>query len=156
MIIFIAIGTVMLVSAMWLLLRPLLARTTRTTIPRHELNVRIAQQRLAELQIELKNEQLSETDFNTTQTDLEDSLLTDIESVEKSQTLKKSGPLPVLIIGALFPIAVTALYLVLGSTNYLSTESKSMIVDINSRSPNALLDELQLRLDHLYVYVETP
>ncbi len=78
----------MLVSAMWLLLRPLLARTTRTTISRHELNVRIAQQRLAELQIELKNEQLSETDFNTTQTDLEDSLLTDIESVEKSQTLK--------------------------------------------------------------------
>ena len=147
MIIFIAIGTVMLVSAMWLLLRPLLARTTRTTIPRHELNVRIAQQRLAELQIELNNEQLSETDFNTTQTDLEDSLLTDIEPVEESQTLKKSGPLPVLIVGAIFPIVVIALYLALGSTNYLSTESKTTIAAINERSPDALLAELKLRLE---------
>ena len=147
MIIFIAIGTAMLVSAVWLLLRPLLARTTRTTIPRHELNVRIAQQRLAELQIELNNEQLSETDFNTTQTDLEDSLLTDIEPVEESQTLKKSGPLPVLIVGAIFPIAVIALYLALGSTNYLSTESKTTIAAINERSPDALLAELKLRLE---------
>ena len=137
----------MLVSAMWLLLSPLLARTTRTTIPRHELNVRIAQQRLAELQIELNNEQLSETDFNTTQTDLEDSLLTDIEPVEESQTLKKSGPLPVLIVGAIFPIAVIALYLALGSTNYLSTESKTTIAAINERSPDALLAELKLRLE---------
>ena len=147
MIIFISIGTAMLVSAVWLLLRPLLARTTRTTIPRHELNVRIAQQRLAELQIELNNEQLSETDFNTTQTDLEDSLLTDIGPVEESQTLKKSGPLPVLIVGAIFPIAVIALYLALGSTNYLSTESKTTIAAINERSPDALLAELKLRLE---------
>ena len=131
----------MLVSAVWLLLRPLLARTTRTTIPRHELNVRIAQQRLAELQIELNNEQLSETDFNTTQTDLEDSLLTDIDSAEKSEPLKKSGALPVLIAGALFPIAVVALYLVLGSTNYLSTESKTTVADINAKSPDILLKE---------------
>ena len=147
MIIFIAIGTVMLVSALWLLLRPLLARTTRTTIPRHELNVRIAQQRLTELQIELKNEQLSETDFTSAQTDLEDSLLTDIESAEKSQSIKKSGAWPVLIAGALLPIAVVSLYLVLGSTNYLSTESKTTIADINSRSTDALLDELKLRLE---------
>ena len=147
MIIFIAIGTVMLGSAMWLLLRPLLARTTRTTIPRHDLNVRIAQQRLAELQIELKNEQLSETDFNTNQTDLEDSLLTDIESEEKLQTLKKSGPLPVLIVGTLFPIVVIALYLTLGSENYLSSEKQIATIDINSRSAEALLEELKLRLE---------
>ena len=69
----------MLALALWLLLWPLMTRSTRTTIPRHELNVRIAQQRLAEIAVELKNEQLSDADFSTTQTDLEDTLLTDIE-----------------------------------------------------------------------------
>ena len=93
MIIFTAIGMVMLVSALWLLLWPLLTPSTRTIIPRHELNVRIAQQRLAEITIELENQQLSDADFNTAQTDLEDSLLTDIQSEERSESLKKSGPL---------------------------------------------------------------
>ena len=77
MIVFIVIGTVMLASALWLLLWPLLTPSTRTIIPRHELNVRIAQQRLAEIETELENEQLSDADFNTAQTDLEDTLLTE-------------------------------------------------------------------------------
>ena len=119
MIVFTVIGTVMLASALWLLLWPLLTRSTRTTIPRRELNVGIAQQRLAEITTELENEQLSDADFNTAQTDLEDSLLTDIELEERSEPLKKSGPIPVFIVAILFPISVIALYLILGSTNYL-------------------------------------
>ena len=98
MIAFAVIGMVMLASALWVLLWPLLTRTTRTTIPRRDLNVRIAQQRLAEIEIELENKQLSDADFTTAQTDLEDSLLTDIQAEEKSESLKKSGPLPVLFV----------------------------------------------------------
>jgi cytochrome c-type biogenesis protein CcmH len=147
MIIFTAIGMVMLVSALWLLLWPLLTPSTRTIIPRHELNVRIAQQRLAEITIELENEQLSDADFNTAQTDLEDSLLTDIQSEERSESLKKSGPLAVLIVATLFPIAVIALYLILGSPNYLSTEDQPVTTDTSARSPDALLAELKLRLE---------
>jgi len=147
MIIFTAIGMVMLVSALWLLLWPLLTPSTRTIIPRHELNVRIAQQRLAEITIELENQQLSDADFNTAQTDLEDSLLTDIQSEERSESLKKSGPLAVLIVATLFPIAVIALYLILGSPNYLSTEGQPVTTDTSARSPDALLAELKLRLE---------
>ena len=147
MIIFTAIGMVMLVSALWLLLWPLLAPSTRTIIPRHELNVRIAQQRLAEITIELENQQLSDADFNNAQTDLEDSLLTDIQSEERSESLKKSGPLAVLIVATLFPIAVIALYLILGSPNYLSTEGQPVTTDTSARSPDALLAELKLRLE---------
>jgi len=147
MIIFTAIGMVMLVSALWLLLWPLLTPSTRTIIPRHELNVRIAQQRLAEITIELENQQLSDADFNTAQTDLEDSLLTDIQSEERSESLKKSGPLAVLIVATLFPIAVIALYLILGSPNYLSTEDQSVTTDTSARSPDALLAKLKLRLE---------
>ncbi|MDP7524622.1 MAG: c-type cytochrome biogenesis protein CcmI [Arenicellales bacterium] len=147
MIIFTAIGMVMLVSALWLLLWPLLTPSTRTIIPRHELNVRIAQQRLAEITIELENQQLSDADFNTAQTDLEDSLLTDIQSEERSESLKKSGPLAVLIVATLFPIAVIALYLILGSPNYLSTEGQPVTTDTSARSPDALLAKLKLRLE---------
>ena len=147
MIVFTVIGTVMLASALWLLLWPLLTRSARTTIPRHELNVRIAQQRLAEITTELKNEQLSDADFNTAQTDLEDSLLTDIQPEERSASLKQSGPLPVLIVATLFPIAVIALYLILGSANYLSTEDQTATTDTSARSPDALLAELKLRLE---------
>ena len=147
MIVFTVIGTVMLASALWLLLWPLLTRSTRTTIPRHELNVRIAQQRLAEITTELKNEQLSDADFNTAQTDLEDSLLTDIQPEERSASLKQSGPLPVLVVATLFPIAVIALYLILGSANYLSTEDQTATTDTSARSPDALLAELKLRLE---------
>ena len=147
MIVFIVIGTVMLASALWLLLWPLLTRSTRTTIPRHELNVRIAQQRLAEITTELDNEQLSDADFNTAQTDLEDSLLTDIQPEERSASLKKSGPLPVLVVATLFPIAVIALYLILGSSNHLSTEDQTETTDTSARSPDALLAELKLRLE---------
>ena len=137
----------MLASALWVLLWPLLTRTTRTTIPRRDLNVRIAQQRLAEIEIELENKQLSDADFTTAQTDLEDSLLTDIQQEERSETPKKSGPLPVLIVGTFFPIVVIALYLALGSTNYLSSEKQIATIDINSRSADALLDELKSRLE---------
>jgi len=136
----------MLTSALWMLLWPTLTRANRTTIPRHDLNVRIAQQRLAEIEIELENEQLSAADFNTAQTDLEDSLLTDIQSEEESKSLKNSGPLPVLIIATLFPITVIALYLILGSPNYLSTEDQTATTT-SASSPDALLAELKLRLD---------
>ncbi len=147
MIVFTAIGMVMLASALWLLLWPLLAPSTRTIIPRHELNVRIAQQRLAEITIELENEQLSDADFNTAQTDLEDSLLTDIQPEERSESLKKSGPLPVLIVATLFPITVIALYLILGSPNYFSAEEQTATTTTSARSPDALLTELKLRLE---------
>jgi len=147
MIAFIVIGTVMLASALWLLLWPLLTRSTRTTIPRRELNVGIAQQRLAEITTELENEQLSDADFNTAQTDLEDSLLTDIELEEQSEPLKKSGPIPVFIVAILFPISVIALYLILGSTNHLSPENQTGTTDTSTRSPDALLAELKLRLE---------
>jgi len=137
----------MLASALWLLLWPMLTRSTRTTIPRRELNVGIAQQRLAEITTELENEQLSEADFNTAQTDLEDSLLTDIELEERSDPLKKSGPIPVFIVAILFPISVIALYLILGSTNYLSPEEQTGTTDTSASSPDALLVELKLRLE---------
>ena len=123
----------MLASALWVLLWPLLTRATRTTIPRRDLNVRIAQQRLAEIEIELENKQLSDADFTGAQTDLEDSLLTDIQPEESSASLKKSGPLPVLIVATLFPIAVIALYLILGSANYLSTEDQTATADTSAR-----------------------
>ena len=147
MIVFTAIGMVMLASALWLLLWPLLAPSTRTIIPRHELNVRIAQQRLAEIETELENEQLSDADFNTAQTDLEDTLLTEIQREEGSESLKNSGPLPVLIVATLFPIAVIALYLILGSANHVSTDDQSVTTDTSTRSPDALLAELKLRLE---------
>ena len=147
MIVFIVIGTVMLASALWLLLWPLLTPSTRTIIPRHELNVRIAQQRLAEIETELENEQLSDADFNTAQTDLEDTLLTEIQREEGSESLKNSGPLPVLIVATLFPIAVIALYLILGSANHVSTDDQSVTTDTSTRSPDALLAELKLRLE---------
>ena len=137
----------MLALALWLLLWPLMTRSTRTTIPRHELNVRIAQQRLAEIAVELKNEQLSNADISTTQTDLEDSLLTDIELEERSEPLRKSEPLPILIVATLFPIAVIALYLVLGSPERLSTEDRTATTDTSARAPDALLAELKLRLE---------
>ena len=137
----------MLALALWLLLWPLMTRSTRTTIPRHELNVRIAQQRLAEIAVELKNEQLSDADFSTTQTDLEDTLLTDIEPEKTSEPLRKSEPLPILIVATLFPIAVIALYLVLGSPERLSTEDRTATTDTSARSPDALLAELKLRLE---------
>jgi len=147
MIVFGGIGMAMLALALWLLLWPLMTRSTRTTIPRHKLNVLIAQQRLAEITTELKNEQLSDADFNTAQTDLEDSLLIDIQPEERSASLKQSGPLPVLIVATLFPIAVIALYLVLGSPERLSTEDRTATTDTSARSPDALLAELKLRLE---------
>ena len=147
MIVFGGIGIAMLALALWLLLWPLMTRSTRTTIPRHELNVRIAQQRLAEIAVELKNEQLSDADFSTTQTDLEDTLLTDIEPDKTSEALRKSEPLPILIVATLFPIAVIALYLVLGSPERLSTEDRTATADTSTRSPDALLAELKLRLE---------
>ena len=147
MILFAVIGIVMLASALWMLLWPPLTRANRTTIPRHDLNVRIAQQRLAEIEIELENEQLSDADFTTAQTDLEDSLLTDIQTEEEPKPLKNSGPLPVLIVATLFSITVIALYLILGSPNYLTTEDQTATTATSARSPDALLAELKLRLE---------
>ena len=130
MIAFVVIGMVMLGSALWILLWPLVTRTTRTTIPRHELNVRIAQQRLEELQNELKNELLSETEFNTTQTDLEDSLLTDIESEEKiCETLNNlRGKVSILIVSHsenVLKICDRVIYL--EGNSIISTDSSSKI-----------------------------
>ena len=129
------------------LCEPLLSYTDIELVSRYGRTGRSGQQRLAEITIELENEQLSDNDFNTAQTDLEDSLLTDIQPEESSASLKKSGPLPVLIVATLFPIAVIALYLILGSANYLSTEDQTATTDTSARSPDALLAELKLRLE---------
>jgi cytochrome c-type biogenesis protein CcmH len=115
------ITAVMLVAALVLLIPVLLRKRNLKELDRDAQNVRIARERLAELEAERREGVLSDEEFEQGKVELEQALLVDLGSGQAEQT--KASPVPGrAAAGSLFvlvPLAAVGLYLVLGAPEHL-------------------------------------
>jgi cytochrome c-type biogenesis protein CcmH len=155
-----AIIAAILAGLALLIIVPSLVRPPkRTVVDRHEQNVAIARQRLAELHAARTNGSVSEDDYAASRAELEQSLALDLAQLDRTKSRHpadddlRSGPssvtLPILIAFAV-PVVAGMLYLVVGEPGALSgtnpAQSSTATNDSQQPSVEIMIDQLKARL----------
>ena len=116
MILFWILATAMLVAALFFVIRPLLRKDLGITGDREQQNINIAKERMGELDLDLKNELITQQQYQQTRAEIEQALLNDLQAsenlIERGQNV---GYVPAIMV-SLGVLLVTSLsYLYLGS-----------------------------------------
>ncbi|MCG8427398.1 MAG: c-type cytochrome biogenesis protein CcmI [Chromatiales bacterium] len=119
MTIFIILAAVLVLLALVLLAPPLLRLRTPLALDRNQQNVVIAQERLSELETDLNNGVLNQSEFEQAKLELEQALLLDISGgddtdKETPETPQQHGRLALGSLAVLVPALTVGLYLYLG------------------------------------------
>jgi cytochrome c-type biogenesis protein CcmH len=125
---FVLIAAAMLAAACAWVLVPLLARRNVASIDRESSNLAILRDQRAELEADLANGVVSAEQYEITRAELDRRVLDETRrsEPETAATPRRSGAWTAVGIGALFPIAAAALYLVLGTPAALSPDAAKM------------------------------
>jgi cytochrome c-type biogenesis protein CcmH len=122
---FVLIAAAMLVVACAWVLVPLLRPRADASIDRESSNLAILRDQRAELEADLANGVVSAEQYGITRAELDRRVLEETRKAEPATTgtTPRSGALTAAGIGALFPIAAVALYVVLGTPMALSPDA---------------------------------
>ncbi|WP_455222512.1 c-type cytochrome biogenesis protein CcmI [Kaarinaea lacus] len=117
MVVFSTVAFLLIVAALLFLLPPLLQRqSSKSAVERKELNILLYKDQLAELETDLKNEVITQDQFDQAHADLERSLLQDVtdnDSDEKpGPTI--SGNIAAIFVAIAVPVVAVGLYAHLG------------------------------------------
>jgi cytochrome c-type biogenesis protein CcmH len=122
---FVLIAAAMLAVACAWVLVPLLTRRSATSIDRESSNLAILRDQRAELEADLGNGVVSAEQYEITRAELDRRVLDETQrsGTDVAATPRRSGAWTAAGIGALFPIAAAALYVVLGTPAALSPDT---------------------------------
>jgi cytochrome c-type biogenesis protein CcmH len=117
MVVFSTVAFLLIVAALLFLLPPLIQRqTTKNAVERKELNIMLYKDQLAELEADLKNEVITQDQFDQAHADLERSLLQDVadDDSDAKPVRTISGNIAAVIVGIAVPVVAIGLYAHLG------------------------------------------
>lgn len=117
----------MVIIALVFLLRPLLIDSKRDVTSRAAQNVAITKERLNELRIELKQETISQAEYEQTKAELEQALLNDVEATtenDKSVNEKPYNKIVRYIVMLSVPLIAVSLYTYLGQPDLIEGGKK--------------------------------
>lgn len=116
MMVFSTVALLLIVAALLFLLPPLLQGSkSRNVIERKELNILLYKDQLAELEADLKSENITQDQFDQAHADLERSLLQDVEGEAGAVSEKAdSGKYAAIVIAITVPVVAIGLYATLG------------------------------------------
>jgi len=114
MILFWAIGSALAVLALFLLLRPLLARRAGAGVSRKSANIAIYRDQSRELDADLAAGKLALADHRHARSELESRLLEDVDAAQGAAP-KHGGRGAALLVGIAVPACALAIYLLIGS-----------------------------------------
>jgi cytochrome c-type biogenesis protein CcmH len=125
---FVLIAAAMLAAACAWVLVPLLTRRHVASIDHESSNLAVLRDQRAELEADLGNGVVSAEQYEITRAELDRRVLDETHRSEPdvAATPRRSGAWTAAGIGALFPIAAVALYLVLGTPAALSPDAAKM------------------------------
>ena len=125
---FVLIAAAMLAAACAWVVVPLLARRNVASIDRESSNLAILRDQRTELEADLGNGVVSPEQYEITRAELDRRVLDETRRAEPDTvaTPRRSGAWTAAGIGALFPIAAVALYVVLGTPAALSPDAARM------------------------------
>jgi cytochrome c-type biogenesis protein CcmH len=123
MILFWLVAAVMIAVALTALLPPLLGRGRDTGTARDQINVTIFNERIADLEAEFRNGDLSQAEYEEAKRELQRELLADVagggQGAEAARPVRSSRWAAVLV-GVAVPILAVSLYLKLGDSRVLT------------------------------------
>jgi cytochrome c-type biogenesis protein CcmH len=114
MILFWAIGGALAALALFLLLRPLLARRAGGSVSRRAANVAIYRDQQRELDADLAAGKIAQADHERARTELESRLLEDVDAAEDAAP-RRSGRGAAMLVGVMVPACALAIYLFIGN-----------------------------------------
>jgi cytochrome c-type biogenesis protein CcmH len=114
MILFWAIGGALAALALFLLLRPLLARRAGGSVSRRAANVAIYRDQQRELDADLAAGKIAQADHERARTELESRLLEDVDAAEDAAP-RRSGRGAAMLVGVVVPACALAIYLFIGN-----------------------------------------
>jgi len=116
------IVVIMIVAALGLLTPALLGRHHVAELDRNEQNIRIASERLRELETELQSGAITEAQFEQARTELEQALLIDVSSdgIQEKDTKAATGRWALVLLIIMVPVLSGSLYLYLGQPGTLN------------------------------------
>jgi len=127
MIIFWFFAIAMVIVALFFLLRPFFTSIKKDEIERSALNVSITKERLAELETELEQDTISQSEYEQTREELEQALLYDVEQ-ETTNTKKVNSEsynrLSRIILIVIVPVFAVGLYAFLGQPELIEGGKK--------------------------------
>jgi cytochrome c-type biogenesis protein CcmH len=115
MISFSILAALMLLLAIFLLLRPLMRAPQDRKVERKQVNLDIYKQRMAELDTDLAEGQIEQQEYQDAQQDLEKQLIFDIPEQEQQKTDSRRSQVSLISIIIAIPALAIGLYLYLGS-----------------------------------------
>ena len=116
MLVFSVVALLLIVATLLFLLPPLLqGKDTKNVIERKELNILLYKDQLAELEADLKSENITQDQFDQAHADLERSLLQDVEGETDTVVSKSdSGKYAAVVIAITVPLVAISMYGTLG------------------------------------------
>ena len=117
----------MVIIALVFLLRPFFRDMNKDEIERSALNVKITKERIAELEVELEQNTISQAEYEQTREELEQALLYDVEQEPDNATKVNNQPnsrFTYIAIIFTVPLLATSLYLYLGEPNLIEGSKK--------------------------------
>jgi len=139
MILFWAIGGALAALALWLVLRPLLARRERASVSRRAANIAIYRDQVRELDADLAAGKLAQADHERARAELESRMLEDVEATEDAAP-RRGGRGVAVLVGVAVPACALAVYLLTGSPGAVDARG-----DHSAGSP-AQIEEMVQRL----------
>ncbi|WP_455202192.1 c-type cytochrome biogenesis protein CcmI [Kaarinaea lacus] len=117
MVVFSTVALLLIIAALLFLLPPLMQRqSSKSAVERKELNILLYKDQLAELEADLKSENITQEQFDQAHADLERSLLHDVadDTSDNKPARKISGNIAAIIVGIAVPVVAVGLYAHLG------------------------------------------
>src|SRR5210317_96075 len=116
MLVFSTVAILLVVATLLFLLPPLLqGKDTKNVIERKDLNVLLYKDQLAELEADLKTGAITQEQFEQAQSDLERSLLKDVEEESGAKSVStNSGKYAAIVVGITIPLVAIGMYAKMG------------------------------------------
>ena len=143
MILFWAIGGALAALALWLVLRPLLARRERGSVSRRAANLAIYRDQLSELDADLAAGKIAQADHARARAELESRLLEDVDAAEGAAP-RRSGRGVAALVGVAVPACALAIYFFIGSPR--AVDSRADAHALSAGQIEAMVERLAARL----------
>ena len=121
---FVIIIIALLIVTLYFLLLPILRSRNTVSYARNEQNIHFAQERLQELEAQLKNATISATDYEALKQEIEQSLADDLEQNPKQKESIKTDKSAAVFIATFVPIAACCIYLLIGNPQAISYQNE--------------------------------
>jgi len=147
------IAAVLLLLALFMVIRPLLKSSSDKHVDRRQINLDIYQQRLRELDKDLSEGHLAQEEYAAAQQDLEMQAISDIPTEQQTQIAETSASkLSVILVLVLVPALAIGLYMQLGQPDAITNElaqpqTPKTAVTAEEDKPAPSVDEMIVRIE---------